>query len=82
MSCEKHKYVRLREYDSFIFFPEIIEHSRFRNFGVVSAGFCYINENKVTCFGQSISLNLKGLEDDTKLATKQMFGLDAMLELK
>lgn len=25
----------------------------------VSAGFCYLNENDVTCFGESVSLEIK-----------------------
>jgi hypothetical protein len=79
----RQKYVRLKEYDSFIFFSEIVEHSRFKNFNPVSAGFCYISGKQVTCFGESFSLKLKSMgEEDTMLATKQVFGIDAMLELK
>ena len=36
---------------------------------------------KVSCYGSSYSLNLKSEEDDTKEATKQVFGIDAMLAL-
>lgn len=37
----RQKYVRLKEYDSFIFFPMIIEHSTFKHLQPISAGFCY-----------------------------------------
>lgn len=78
----KQKYVRLKKYDEIIIFPEIIEHSQFRNFEPISAGFCYIEQDKVSCFGESYSLKLKSNpEEDTKLATKQIYGFDAMLKL-
>lgn len=77
----KQKYVRLKKYDEIIIFPEIIEHSEFKNFGVISAGFCYIENDRVLCFGESFSLRLKSDEEDTKIATKQIYGFDAMLKL-
>jgi hypothetical protein len=77
----KQKYVRLKEYDEIIIFPQILEHSEFRNLNPISAGFCYVNKDNISCFGRSISLNLDSLEDDTKMATKQVFGFDAMLAL-
>jgi len=76
------KYVRLQEYDSIIIFPCIIEHSRFKNFNPISAGFCYISDEQVECFGESISLNLKSNKlQDTLIATKQYCGVDSMLKL-
>jgi hypothetical protein len=79
---EKMKFVRLKEYDQVIIFPCIIEHSRFRYFEPVSAGFCYINRNKVDCFGESFSLNLKSNpKEDTLQATKQVFGAEAMMAI-
>ena len=79
----KHKYVRLKEYDTFIFFPTIIEHSEFKYLTPISAGFCYLDKQGIVeCFGSSHSLHLDSKEDDTKLATKQVYGWDAMLELK
>lgn len=81
MSETKQKYVRLKRYDEFIIFPQIIEHDTFKHLDVVSAGFCYINNDNVQCFGNSYSLKLKSLEDDSKLATKQLFGFEAMLNL-
>lgn len=78
MDSTKHKYVRLKRYDEFIFFPESIEHSSFKNRDPISAGFCYFNTDKtiVECYGESYSLGIKSKEDDTKLATKQVYGID------
>lgn len=73
----KQKYVRLGDYDQIIIFPTIIEHSKFRDMNPISAGFCEIHENKVVCFGKSISLRLNGMKDDTFIATKQIYGWDA-----
>ena len=70
----KQKYVRLKQYNQIIIFPQIIEHSKFKYLEPISAGFCHIRKDKVVCFGESISLRLKGLEDDTFMATKQIFG--------
>ena len=81
MDDTKLKYIRLKEYDSVIIFPMIIEHIKFKNMNPISAGFCYVEENKVTCFGESFSLDLKSLSNDTEMATKQVFGFDAMLAL-
>ena len=72
----KQKYVRLKEYNQIIIFPELIQHSKFEWWGVKSAGFCYVGEKNVRCFGESISLGLKSLEEDSELATKQLFGYD------
>ena len=79
----KHKYVRLKDYNVFIFFPEIIEHSTFRHLNPVSAGFCYFDseKEKVNCFGKSISLGIDSKPDDTDFATKQFYGIDAYLKL-
>jgi len=73
----KLKYIRLKNYDEIIIFHSIIEHSRFKHFNPISAGFCYIGDNKVNCFGESISLKIKSMDDDTEIATKQVFGFDA-----
>jgi hypothetical protein len=81
MDNTRQKYVRLQGSDIFIFFPEVMEHSRFKNFNPISAGFCHIRDKKVDCFGESFSLGLKCHEDDTKLATKQIFGFDAMFKI-
>lgn len=78
----KQKYVRLKEYNQIIIFHTIIEHSTFRNLNPISAGFCYVDNDKVSCFGESISLGIKGMEDDSYMATKQLFGWDAADNLK
>ena len=49
----KQKYVRLGSYDEIIIFPEVIEHSKFSYMKPVSAGFCYVDKDKVSCFGQA-----------------------------
>jgi hypothetical protein len=41
---------------------------------IISAGFCYIGEKGVECFGESVSLGLpSNPEEDSKLATRQFF---------
>lgn len=80
MMDTKNKYVRLKEYGEIIIFPEVIAHSKFQYFNIVSAGFCYVNsETKtVSCFGESVSLGLKSNpKEDTEEATMQVFGYDA-----
>jgi hypothetical protein len=80
----KQKYVRLKQYNGIIIFPCFIEHSKFQNLEIVSAGFCFVDGdlNRVHCFGESYSLGLKSNEkEDSQEATKQVFGIDAMLAL-
>lgn len=76
MFDKKHKYIRLGEYDHFIFFPTMIDHSIFKHLNPVSAGFCYLDSEsrEVQCFGKSVSLWISGKSDDTALATKQVYG--------
>jgi hypothetical protein len=69
----KQKYVRLKEFDKIIIFHDLIQHSEFDGWVVISAGFCYVNNSEVKCFGESISLGLKSLEEDSEIATKQIF---------
>jgi hypothetical protein len=83
MFDNRQKYIRFGEYNSFLFFPTIIDHKVFKHLNPISAGFCYLDQvNVVYCFGESVSLELQSMEDDTKLATKQVYGIDAMLNLK
>jgi len=70
----KQKYIRLERYDEIIIFPEVIEHSSFKHMKPISAGFCYIEDRKVSCFGESYSLGLESKEDDSQRATWQLFG--------
>lgn len=80
---EKMKYVKVGDYNSIIIFPMIIEHSQFKYLNPTTAGFCYISERKVECFGESISLGIKSNQRlDTIDATKQYCGIDAMLDLQ
>jgi len=73
----KQKYVRLKEYNEIIIFPQIIQHKEFKHMNPISAGFCYVNNGKVECFGESISLGLKSIpEEDIRLATRQIFGTE------
>lgn len=68
------KYVRWGS--CIIFFSDAIVHSVFRHLPPVSAGFCYIDcdNQKVKCYGESVSLGLSSLEEDSDIATLQMFG--------
>ena len=77
----KQKYVRLGEYDQIIIFPTIIEHSDFKSMKPISAGFCYVHSDKVVCFCNSISLGLKSMDDDTLMATKQIYGWEGIESL-
>jgi spore cortex formation protein SpoVR/YcgB (stage V sporulation) len=77
----KQKYVRLKQYDTIIIFPEGLNHSDFKHMNPISAGFCCVEKDKVQCFGESYSLRMKSDSEDTKLATKQIFGIDTMLAL-
>jgi len=70
----KQKYVRLERYDEIIIFPTVIEHSDFKNMKPISAGFCYIQDREVVCFGESYSLGISSRHDDSKKATRQLFG--------
>jgi hypothetical protein len=76
---KKQKYVRLANYGEFIFFSEIIEHSTFKHLNPVSAGFCYLNETGIVkCFGCSESLGIESKEEDSRLATRQVYGCDTL----
>ena len=76
MSDTKLKYVRLEKYNTIIIFPQILNHSDFKHMKPISAGFCYIYQNKIKCFGHSYSLNLESNPEDTIIATKQILGID------
>jgi hypothetical protein len=69
------KYVRCKEFDTIIIFPEFLQHSDFRKFEPISAGFCQIQSDprKIVCYGQSISLGLLSQDEDSDLATRQFF---------
>ena len=74
----KVKYIRTKN-NQIIVFPEYHQHSEFKKFEPISAGFIsfgvgdYRNPD-CTCYGESISLKLKSLPDDTILAKRQILG--------
>jgi len=74
------KYVRLKD-DEFIIFPMTMDHSDFKSFNPKSAGFCYIKPQEVKCYGESFSLSLQSMDDDSQYATAQFFGFDAMYKM-
>lgn len=73
----KTKYVRTSN-NEIICFSETIMHSEFKKFSPISAGFIIIDTNPLTgelickCHGESISLGLKSLEEDSVLAKRQI----------
>jgi len=70
------KYVKLPG-NEIIIFPKSIEHFTFKHLNPVTAGLCIIDAKKrvVSCFGLSVTLHLQADEEnDTKLATLQVFG--------
>lgn len=82
----KQKYIRTKN-NEIIVFPELLQHSEFKHFEPVSAGFISIGTKKVKhgeqeysetdckCYGESISLRLKSNEEeDTNLARRQILG--------
>lgn len=79
----ENKYVRCNQFKGVIIFPTWIDHDKFKNFGVVSAGFCTTDvENKsISCYGESHTLNLKSHPDDSHIATNQIFGWEAGMNM-
>ena len=79
MFALKQKYI-VTENDVMIVFSELLEHSRFRSFNPISAGFISIGaEDKykptIQCYGESVSLDIKSREEeDTMLAKRQILG--------
>ena len=77
----KTKYVVTKD-NEIIVFPELLQHSEFRRFEPISAGFISFGVNKqgnptCSCYGESISLGIKSRpEEDTLLAKRQLNMLD------
>jgi len=72
------KYIRTKD-NKIIVFSELQQHSEFWMFNPISAGFISFGIGSdrnpdCSCFGQSGSLNLKSMEDDSALAKKQILG--------
>lgn len=76
------KYVRLKQYDTIIIFSEVTNHSEFKHMNPVSAGFCYFSNNKVVCYGESVSLRLKSALEDSEIATTQIFGMETDISVQ
>lgn len=69
----KQKYVKLSQYNGIVIFPCFVEHSKFQNLGILTAGFCYVDARwiefivlEILFFGVKIRWNR-----DSK--TKQVF---------
>ena len=59
MKIIQQKYIRT-EGDEIVIFPMAIEHSTFKSLNPISAGFCVVEEDCVTCLGESFSLHRPG----------------------
>lgn len=75
------KYIRTQE-NEIVFFPMGIEHSNFIAFKPISAGFCVIEDNMVTCLGESFSLSINSKADDSEIATLQVFGMEQAIKVQ
>jgi hypothetical protein len=76
----KVKYIRTKD-NEIIVFSGLQLHSEFKRFEPISAGFIIfrIDEDRnpdCLCYGESVSLDLKSKEDDTRLAKRQILGYD------
>lgn len=72
----KSKYI-LHRNGTPVIFSEVLKHSDVARglFGstdnIVGAGFCYIQDDKYHCYGESVSLNVKsGEEKDAKILNR------------
>jgi hypothetical protein len=78
----KQKYI-ITENTEIIVFSELLQHSDFKSFKPISAGFISFGINKegnptCSCYGKSISLGLNSNpEEDTKIAKRQLNMLDS-----
>ena len=69
------KYIIFKEFNKIIIFSPIIEHKELKYIGKIkSAGFIAIGDSKCVCYGQSISLDVKSMKEDSDIATKHVFG--------
>lgn len=69
----KAKYIK-DKMNGIVIFPAYMQHSAFSHLEPVSAGFIECYNNEAFCYGESISLNLKADENDSAIATRQLFG--------
>lgn len=80
---DKLKYVRTKH--DIIIFSATISHDTFKYLNPISAGFCVVRSDKemVACYGESWSLGIKSNpKEDTELATREVFGIDALIKLE
>ncbi len=73
------KYIKTKE-NRIIVFPEFFQHSDFRHFDPITAGFISFGLNLkkelvCNCSGESVSLGIKSAEIDTMLATMQILDI-------
>lgn len=71
---KKLKYIRKQ--NGFIVFTDTFNHNEVTTKNdIISAGFCYIDteQKKCTCFGESVSLGIKSLDEDSDKMTNQFF---------
>ncbi len=76
----KQKYI-ITSRKEIIVFPELLQHSEFKSFNPISAGFISFGVNEAgnptcQCYGKSISLNLESNSEDTEIAKRQLGMLD------
>lgn len=80
----RHKYVRiddsLGQGKAIILFPEYVQHSKFKNWNCISAGFCDISNGIVNCYGKSTGLGISSKTEDTGLLLKQFYGWNDFLK--
>ena len=75
------KYIRTEGGD-IIIFSEVINHSQFRNWNPVSAGFIMFYTDKETgnpnckCYGESISLGLKSNPEEDTIRARFQLGMN------
>lgn len=74
----KVKYIRTSD-NKIVVFGEWFQHSEFKDLKPISAGFISfgVGEDRnpsCICYGESVSLNLKSMEDDSLLAKRQILG--------
>ena len=72
---KKNKYVIIEEWgiEQIIIFPETLKHDMFKALNPIRGGFCIIQDQKISCFGKSTSLQIESHpEKDTKIATEQL----------
>ena len=73
---KKFKYITTL--DTAIIFNELLQHKEFKHFNPETAGFCQILYNvdsqryEATCFGESISLELKADPEIDKFKTERI----------